>query len=91
MNREDIIKHFGIDPENVGIRPREWWIVEEIDDDEKRMGVSIGDLCIMTRDGEYLDPDACKAVGYIGSYVDETDHTYRYYYFRQYEKGEEER
>ena len=62
MNKQEIIKKFGVDPDAIGNRPRGWWIVTEIDDEEEFAGAKIGDLCVKTRDGgsNPIDPKAFK-------------------------------
>ena len=88
MTKENVIKMFGVDPENVGKRHRGWWIVEEIENEEKCAGAEIGDLCVKTRDGASnpIDPNAFKVGNCIGSQEDGFDCTYRYYYYRKLEK-----
>jgi len=84
MTREEVIKKFNVDPEAVGNRPRGWWIVEKIEDEEAYAGAQIGDLCVKTRDGASnpIDPNAFKVGNCIGSQEDSFDRTYRYYYYR---------
>ena len=84
MTKEEIIAAFGVDPEKVGRRPRGWFIVEQIDDEEEIAGAQVGDLCVKTRDGgsNPIDPDAFRVGNCVGSAEDGFDCTYRYYYYR---------
>ena len=84
MTKKEVIKKFGVNPETVGNRPRGWWIVENIENEEEYVGAQLGDLCIKTRDGapNSIDSDAFKVGNYIGSEEDGFDSTYRYYYYR---------
>ena len=84
MTKEEIIEAFGVDPEKVGRRPRGWFIVEQIDDEEEIAGAQVGDLCVKTRDGgsNPIDPDAFRVGNCVGSAQDGFDFTYRYYYYR---------
>ncbi|HEY8341535.1 MAG TPA: hypothetical protein VIK75_00795 [Calditerricola sp.] len=81
MTREEAKARFGFDPEEIGVRHRGWWIVERIEDEEQYAGAQIGDLCVKTRDGEYLDDEALKKPNYRGVAWDTFDPTYVYYYF----------
>lgn len=79
---EEVMGKFGLNPNDVGFRNRGFWIVEEIQEEEKYAGASVGDLCVKTRDGgdnEFVEPDEDN---YIGTIEDGFDCTYRYYYFR---------
>lgn len=84
MTREEAIETFGVDPEITGNRPRGWWIVTAIDDEEEYGNAQIGDMCVKTRDGgsNPIDPDAFKVGNCVGSSEDGFDRTYRYYYYR---------
>ena len=83
MNKEEIVKKFGFDPEEVGLRHRSYWIIEELDEDDKAIGANVGDLCIRARDGgdNPQDYSAEEYGDYIGS-SEGWDITYRYYYYR---------
>lgn len=85
MNKNDVIAAFGVDPEAVGNRPRGWWIVDEVDDEERIADAQIGDLCVKTRDGASnpISAGAFRVGNCIGSAEDSFDHTYRYYYYRR--------
>ena len=89
-NEEQIKELYGISPNSVGNRPRGYWIVEEVEEEEDRAGAEVGDLCVKTRDGgsNPLDPDAFKVGNCIGSSEDGFDCTYRYYYYRKLEKDD---
>lgn len=82
---DEIQTRFGINPEAVGYRPRGWWIVERIDDEEEYANAQLGDLCVKTRDGgsNPIDPDAFRVGNCVGSSCDGWDETYRYYYYRE--------
>jgi hypothetical protein len=84
MTKEEVIAKFGVDPERVGNRPRGWWIIEQIEEEEKSGGAAIGDLCVKTRDGASnpIDVGAFKIGNCVGSSEDGFDCTYRYYYYR---------
>ena len=81
---EDIKARFGVDPDNIGNRPRGWWIVDEIDTEEENGNARAGDLCVKTRDGgsNPIDPGAFRVGNCVGSSCDGFDETYRYYYYR---------
>ena len=84
MNKQEIIDKFGFDPESVGNRPRGFFIVESIEEEESQGNAKIGDLCVKTRDGASnpIDPNAFKVGNCVGSAEDCFDRTYRYYYYR---------
>jgi len=81
---EDIKNKFGLDPENIGLRHRGYWIVKEIEDEEENAGAEIGDLCIKARDGGYnsIDNNAFNYSNFRGTTQDFFDSTYRYYYYK---------
>ena len=83
MTIEQVIERFGVNPEHVGHRPRGWWIIDNVEDEEQCGNASIGDLCVKTRDGASnpIDPDAFKVGNCVGSSEDGFDPTYRYYYY----------
>ena len=85
MDKAEVIKKFGVDPDAIGNRNRAWWIVTSIGDEEICSGAKIGDLCIKTRDGASnpIDPGAFKVGNCVGSIEDQFDRTYRYYYYRE--------
>jgi len=91
MNELDIKNKYCIDPNSIGNRPRGWWIVENIDEEEEIAGAKVGDLCVKTRDGgsNPIDPNAFKVGNCIGSAEDGFDRTYRYYYYRAVEQDNE--
>ena len=80
MELDEVIKRFGFDPTQMGLRHRDWWIVDKRGEQGK---VKIGDLCVEARDGgsNSPDPDAFKQPNYRGTVCDSGDITYRYYYF----------
>jgi len=82
---EKIKKDFGFNPNDVGNRPRGYWIVDEIEEEEELAGAQIGDLCIKTRDGGGNEPDMKAGLfrNYVGTSCDNFDETYRYYYYRR--------
>ena len=84
MDKAEVIKKFGVDPDNVGNRNRAWWIVKSVQDEEAAGNAQVGDLCVMTRDGASnpIDPEAFKIGNCVGSAEDGFDCTYRYYYYR---------
>jgi hypothetical protein len=85
MTKEEAIAAFGVDPESVGNRPRGWWIVEKIEEEEEQGNAQVGDLCVKTRDGASnpIDPNAFKVGNCVGSSEDGFDCTYRYYFYRR--------
>ena len=89
MDKKDVIKIYGINPEKIGKRKRCWFVVDEIEIEEKCVGARIGDLCIRTRDGGYnpIDKEALKIENFIGTSVSRFDITYRYYYYRKKNKS----
>ncbi len=91
MEKEDAVKKFGLNPDAIGNRPRSWWIVETIEDEEAYVGAEIGNLCVKTRDGgsNPIDSDAFKEGDCIGTQEDGFDCTYRYYYYRAIEQSNE--
>ena len=88
MNEEEIIKKFGINPNEIGNRYRGYWIIDVIEEEEESGGAKIGDLCIKTRDGGYnpIDSEACKFPNFRGTSQDFFDCTYRYYYYKPLEE-----
>ena len=84
MDKEEIIKKYGVDPDIVGNRPRSYWIVSKVEHEEECGNAVIGDLCVQTRDGgsNPIDPEAFKMGNCVGSSEDGFDCTYRYYYYR---------
>lgn len=80
----EVTEKFGVNPEYVGNRFRGWWIVEFIEDEERRAVAEIGDLCVEARDGggNPIDPGAFRVGNCVGSAENGTDCTYRYYYYR---------
>lgn len=83
MDLEEIKTAFGFDPKSVGNRHRGFWIVDELDSEERFAGAQVGDLCIKSRDGASNPPD-CKAGSFgkfVGTSEDRFDPTYRYYYY----------
>ena len=84
VTKEDVIARFGVDPEQVGNRPRGWWILDSLDETDEWAGAQVGDLCVKTRDGggNPIDPEAFRIGQCVGSMQDSYDCTYRYYYYR---------
>jgi len=84
---EEIQTKFGINPDRIGNRPRGWWIVKTIDEEEEYAGAKVGDLCVKTRDGASnpLCIDSIKEGNCIGTQEDGFDCTYRYYYYSELE------
>ncbi len=84
MDKNEVIERFGVDPDNIGNRPRGWWIVAKVEEEEESGNAQVGDLCVKTRDGggNPIDPDAFKVGNCVGSSEDGYDSTYRYYYYR---------
>ena len=85
MTDEEIKLKFGLDPKQIGNRPRGYGVLEEDDpfDDYAKKGY----LSVCARDGGSNEPDCTvgKYPNYIGTCVDDFDCTYRYYYFRPIE------
>lgn len=90
MELEDVIRTFGVNPTQIGNRPRGWWIVEQIDSEEEYGNAEVGDLCVKTRDGASnpIDPSAFMKGNCVGSSEDMFDPTYRYYYYRRTETAQ---
>ena len=77
---------FGLDPREIGIRFRDFWIINEPDpliDYAKK-----GYLAVEARDGASNEPDCSvgKYSNYVGTAEDDFDRTYRYYYFKPLQK-----
>ena len=70
-----------MDPKTIGIRFRGFWIEDEGFTSDTGIDVPVGAVCVETRDGESFDADAEKIPGFLGSEVDSSDPTYRYYFF----------
>ena len=72
IDKKEIIKKYGFDPDSIGVRPRGWDILED------------GTLNICARDGgsNKIDVDAYKVGNCIGNHEDDFDCTYRYYQYR---------
>lgn len=87
MTVDEVKRVYGVNPESIGNRPRGWWILTEIEDEEEQGNAQTGDLCVKTRDGgsNPIDPDAFKQGNCVGSSCDGFDCTYRYYYYRALE------
>ena len=85
MNKEDVIKIYGINPEKIGKRNCYWMVVDKIEEKEKNAGAKIGDLCIRTREGSHnpIDKEALKIENFVGTSLDFFSWTYRYYYYRK--------
>lgn len=84
MTLDEVIATFGVNPGTVGNRPRGWWIIDKVEDEEEQGNAQIGDLCVKTRDGgsNPIDPEAFRKGHCVGSSCDGFDYTYRYYYYR---------
>lgn len=78
---DEIKERYGVDPDTVVIRPRGWFIVKEITDAERYAGAEIGDICVVSRDGEYVSEEAVSQPNFRGYVNDSFDPTYVYYYF----------
>ena len=83
LHKDVYKKIFGFDPVTIGLRYRNHYILEELDETEIYAGAQIGDLCVESRDGadNPYDVDAGKKPNYRGDIEDPGDCTYRYYYF----------
>lgn len=84
MTKEEAIYKFSRDPETIGEKHRNWWIVEELKTEEIAAGASIGDLCVLTRDGDRnpIDTRALRLANFIGTSECTDDPNFRHYYFR---------
>jgi hypothetical protein len=82
-------KIFGFDPRRIGNRYRSFDIIKNPNAFSHYS--KIGYLCVCARDGGSNEPDCTvgKYPNYIGTEQDDFDHTYRYYYFKPLEKGDE--
>jgi hypothetical protein len=93
MDKAEVIKKFGVDPDCIGNRPRGWWVIEteeQIESEEEYGNAKVGDLVVKTRDGgsNPIDPDAFRMGNCVGSSEDGFDCTYRYYYYRAVEQDQ---
>ena len=72
LTTEQLIERFGFNPENVGIRPRGYWVDGES-----------GELVVSTRDpgGGVFDTEAMGYPNFTNFEIESTDPTYCYYYF----------
>lgn len=84
MDKNEVIEKFGVDPDAIGNRPRGWWILTKVEDEEEQGNAQIGDLCVKTRDGgsNPISAEAFQVGNCVGSAQDGFDCTYRYYYYR---------
>jgi len=79
---KECIEIYGLDPRKIGMRHRSFGIVTELDDEETRIGVELGDLGVKTRDGgNDIDPSAFDYPNFKGTIEDSFDPTYRFYYY----------
>ncbi len=92
MDKDEVIKKFGFDPESIGLRHRGWWIVWKLDESEYMADVETGWLAVKARDGASNppDPDAFRKSNYKVTLEDDFDCTYRYYYFSPLEVEKED-
>ena len=72
MDKAEVIKKFGVDPDCIGNRPRGWWVIEteeQIESEEEYGNAKVGDLVVKTRDGgsNPIDPDAFRMGSCVGS------------------------
>jgi len=79
----EALEQFGLNPFTTGNRPRSFWLVDEIGEEEESAGAQIGDLCVCTRDGgsNPMCGQCLKYDNFRGTAEDNGDQTYRYYYF----------
>ncbi len=84
MDIEDVVKNFGVNPKEIGLRHRGWWIVNEVQDEEQAGNAELGYLCVKARDGASnpMDVGAFRVGDCVGTSEDSFDSTYRYYYYR---------
>lgn len=84
ISLDQVRGQFGLDPETIGLRHRGWWIVAEVEDEEKQGNAKVGYLCVIARDGggNPVDVEAFRHPNCVGSATDGFDYTFRYYYFR---------
>lgn len=83
---EKIKETFGLDPREIGLRFRDFWVVQKNDPyiSYERKGY----LLVSARDGAGNEPDCSvgKYPNYVGTVEDDFDRTYRYYYFKPIKK-----
>ena len=79
MTNEEILKVFGVNPEQIGLRYRGHWIIDEVQEEEVYGNADIGYLCVKSRDGgsNPMDINAIKIPNCVGTSEDGFDCTYR--------------
>lgn len=84
MTVREVIKGFGFNPQDVGVRHRGWWMIENPDETDLQIGAEKGFLCVKARDGasNFMDDTVDKIKNYVGTIEDSFDCTYIYYYFK---------
>lgn len=82
MNKEKVIKEFGLIPETIGNKYKKFFIIEVIEEEEEIIVADIGDLCIKTKDGNNTDKNAVKFNNFVGMVNDYIDPSILYYYYR---------
>lgn len=90
MELEEAEKIFGINPTEVGLRFRGWWILDKDDANEFNEDfhlsepVEVGYLCVRARDGSGNSPDSSAYLlpNFTDTCEDDFDNTYRYYFFK---------
>jgi len=86
MNEEKIKEVFGLDPETIGLRYRNYQVLDS--DDPYENIAKAGYLAICARDGASNEPDCTvgRYPNYVGTFCDDFDYTYRYYIFKPLNK-----
>ena len=86
MTLKEIKKIFGLNPEEIGLRYRDYQIVDT--DDPWESIAKKGYLAVCARDGASNEPDCTvgKHPNYVGTFSDDYDCTYRYYIFKPLNK-----
>lgn len=83
LTETEIEEKFGLNPLEIGLMPSDYWIVTELDAEDREVGAEIGNLVVSTLDGKDIDISAGLCINYIGTVSDPEDPIYRYYYFKE--------
>ena len=84
MTLDEVKAKFGVNPDETGNRPRSWWIIAELDDEDVLGNAQVGYLCVRTRDGASnpICMGTLRTPNCVGTAEEDFDCTYRYYYFK---------
>lgn len=86
LTETEIKEKFGFNPLEIGFLASDYWLVTELDTEDREIGAQTGDLCVSALDGDDVDISATLYTNYIGTVSDPEDPIYRYYYFKEVSK-----